>query len=715
MLQGKTTALLCLLLGAVIPSLSIAGPCDGFLPEPGTQDAQRDIEASDLVRLRDIGPVMAHDTEAEILTLSPDGTRAAFQLRRADPVSNTYCLGMIVLPTAPNGSPVLVDQGGEFIPETRTQDGFAQSTPSGAPLLITPKWSPDGQSIAYLRRDYGITQVWKARADGSGASAITRSIFDIETFDWSPDGRALVVSGRPSIPDAELAIKKEASSGFLYDDRFVPIAGNRPKARGVFPLVRFSVDATGSGPHALVPLPAELSNTATGTPSHASRVTRVGTSMAWTAPVDPLNLISDVELHVRFAGRPEAQIVVPHTQRISGIWFSSDGNVLYFMRTEGWGHGWHASEQGLYRLDRTHSAPTRIVSTNDVLMGCQIDGSALICGEESSTIPRRIVRLDLRTGQQDTLFDPNPEFQALRLGPVQRLIWKNAFGYEAFGDLVLPPDHKPGEKHPLVVVQYFSRGFLRGGTGDDYPVFLLASQGFAVLDFEMPPNYSSLQSSPVRSGDELGRIDFQDWQNRKHVLSSLEQGIAAAIDTGAVDQEKIGLTGLSDGFSTALYALFNGHVHYSAMAISTCCGGRTVTGMLDGPAPARYYQAMGYPKLTEAGSAFWHVFSMRENAERMNTPLLIQVPDDEYLGALEGFTALRELGKPAEMYVYPDEHHIKWQPAHRLATYSRAVDWFKFWLLDHTDTTAEKADQYRRWQAMRDTLPKDIGSSQGAR
>src|SRR3546814_10253618 len=66
-----------------------------------------------------------------------------------------------------------------------------------------------------------------------------------------------------------------------------------------------------------------------------------------------------------------------------------------------------------------------------------------------------------------TLFrsDPNPEFASLRLGTVERLTWRNNLGLPAWGDLVLPPDRTPGEKLPLIIVQYHSDGFLRGGTG----------------------------------------------------------------------------------------------------------------------------------------------------------------------------------------------------------------------------------------------------------
>src|SRR3546814_6203526 len=96
-----------------------------------------------------------------------------------------------------------------------------------------------------------------------------------------------------------------------------------------------------------------------------------------------------------------------------------------------------------------------------------------------------------------TLFrsDPNPEFASLRLGTVERLTWRNNLGLPAWGDLVLPPDRTPGEKLPLIIVQYHSDGFLRGGTGDEYPIFPLAARGFAVLSIENPPTIAQDRKS----------------------------------------------------------------------------------------------------------------------------------------------------------------------------------------------------------------------------
>src|SRR3546814_14141800 len=85
------------------------------------------------------------------------------------------------------------------------------------------------------------------------------------------------------------------------------------------------------------------------------------------------------------------------------------------------------------------------------------------------------------------IFNPNPEFAAIKLGKVERLRWTNDRGLPAWGDLALPPDYDGRTRLPLVIVQYRSRGFLRAGIGDDYPIHLLAAHAFAVLGFQSPP------------------------------------------------------------------------------------------------------------------------------------------------------------------------------------------------------------------------------------
>jgi hypothetical protein len=53
------------------------------------------------------------------------------------------------------------------------------------------------------------------------------------------------------------------------------------------------------------------------------------------------------------------------------------------------------------------------------------------------------------------------------------------------------------------------------------------------------------------------------------------------------------------------------------------------------------------------------------------------------------------------MCEFPDEHHVKWHPAHRLAIYQRNLDWFDFWLRGRERGCAGCDAQYARWRDLR--------------
>jgi hypothetical protein len=55
----------------------------------------------------------------------------------------------------------------------------------------------------------------------------------------------------------------------------------------------------------------------------------------------------------------------------------------------------------------------------------------------------------------------------------------------------------------------------------------------------------------------------------------------------------------------------------------------------------------------------------------------------------------------ADLYVFPNEPHQKFQPRHKLAVYERNLDWFRFWLQGYEDPNPAKAAQYVRWRQMK--------------
>jgi dipeptidyl aminopeptidase/acylaminoacyl peptidase len=335
--------------------------------------------------------------------------------------------------------------------------------------------------------------------------------------------------------------------------------------------------------------------------------------------------------------------------------------------------------------------------TTDPLNGCLRHGDALLCGRESAGQPRRLVRIT-PAGDTQLVFDPNPEFQTIARGAVTRLAASAADDAPAFGDLVLPPGHRAGQRHPLVVVQYNTRGFLRGGTGDEYPVHLLAARGYAVLSFQRPTPAAYGKAAP----DHLAyqRANVTNWADRRRVFSALEALVDKAVATGAIDASRIAITGLSDGTATVQWALLHSR-RYRTAIMSTCCEDPSTIAFAAGPAFAAQTRAWGYPGPGEEGSDFWREYSLARNADRVDVPILVQAADREYRLALETISSLRDAGKAIELYVFPDEYHIKWQPRHRRAVYERVLDWLDFWLMDREDPGPAKSAQYARWHALR--------------
>lgn len=672
------------------PAAAIAD-CGDLLPGPTGPIGKRPAAASDILMLRDIGlPDGSDFNQPSPLAVSPDGRTVAFVLNRADPGNNGYCRGLVLVDLKGRRPPRLVDRGGEFITNPLLVRGVMW--PGGFPPVITPVWSPDGRSVAYLRRDHGRTQVWRAPVNGSGARMVTQSSVDVTALAWSRRNGRIVYASHPGSADLLAAIDREGKGGWLYDARFVPSQGGYPLPAPA-PRILTSIDAEG--------LDVRVASTA-----EAALVPADG-SDAWALPSARA---VDGRLATFHRSRGAYDLTVTTSTggviactasacsgSFTGIWWDADGKDLLFLRREGWALG----AMALYRWHPASKAPPRrVLHTTDVLQGCIPAGEGLLCLRESATRPRRISMIDPRDGHEQMVFDPNPEFANIAFGKVQRLQWTNDVGIEGRGDLVLPPDYRPGTRLPMIVVQYHSDGFLRGGTGDEYPIHALSAAGFAVLSLENVAFVSS-RHPELATARDAAVYGQTNWAERRSQLSSLETGVRRVIQMDVADPARIGLTGLSDGSSSTRFALINSKL-FAAAAISTCCVDSESVTTYGGMAITDDFTALGYPAYGKDAGEFWKPYSLTVNAKRITQPILMQLADDEYLTALQPFTALRAAGKPVEMYVYPNEHHIKWQSAHRAAIYQRNIDWFAFWLQNKIDDDRANDDQYRRWIAMRD-------------
>lgn len=689
-----------LLARTIVPTADIpttlADPCAIFDRPEIRASAPRLITVSDLVGLADIGRSDPHETPSPF-GISPDGKDIAFVVRRANATENRYCQKLMVMPVDAASEPRELDRGGVMIRNDFELRKFV-SIMAGSAKVITPRWSPDGRRIGFLKQEGKTSQVWLVDSAGEiPASRATGMPDNVDDFAWTESGEALVVATRSGIRVQAEAIAKEARSGFLFDERFAPDKADYP-----IPIEPVSYEyntvalETGTIRQSTLSEIARLRpKRPEGVPQNARGFAK-GTdgAVAWREPVRPLELLSPTGLIVQQAdGR-----ILRCEERCSGakqIWWSVDGSSLYAIQKTGWG----GSQTALLRWKRGAAAPRRIMVTDDALVGCELAGKELICAREGALRPRRLVGIDPDTGRERLIHDPNPAFGRIILGKTKRFKFRNNYGVESYADLVRPPFHTKGAIHPLVVVQYHSQGFLRGSTGNEFPVQLLAAKGFAVLSFARPDFVPAAMAG--KSELQLGKANRADWIDRRNVHSSLVMAVEHAVNTGMVDSSRIGITGFSDGTATTQWALINSSL-FKVAALGTCCEDMSAFPLAAGPTFTQYGREMGIRFFELGIEDQWRPLSLVLNVDRINVPILIQSPDSEYEGGLDVVELYKHRGKAIELYVLEGEPHVKYQPAHRLATYERYTEWFQFWLMRQINCDPAKAVQYARWMAMKD-------------
>lgn len=670
--------------------------CKSILPTERLNPGRQPLTPEDLVRLRDIGPPEPQYYFSPFFTISPDGRSAAFQLRQANPKRNHYCLAMVIVDLAGHGRPRIVDQGGDFIQTTIDLRGIA-ALPSGLARIITPRWSSDGKWFAFLKRTGQTTQVWRAFADGNASAQLTHAMSDVVDFRIGADGFSIVYATRPDIDRQRREIAQDGLNGWHYDNRFAPFISREPQPTtpasrhaDVLDTKKGTVRPATSEEAALVAVSDDLP-AAPGAPlpTNVPGLEILATNLSATAKAGSLK-----------AHLPDGSVASCTAAPCEGArrpwWVNPSHGHVRFLRTEGWAN----ASTAIYDWDVRSGAVRRLYLTDDLLTSCTPSPASLICLMHSSLVAGRLIRLDPESGKRETVFDLNPEIAHRTLGRVQRLHFRNAFGIESVADLVFPVGYRTGVKYPTVIVQYDTRGFLRGGTDDEYPIQAFANRGYAVLSFKRP---QSISSKSAKDFEQQGRLDLQHFTDRRNVQSSLETAIRIAIDRGIADPERVGITGLSDGSTTVEWELIHSKL-FAAAAMSSCCFDTTLVSDV-GPTASRHFIAEGYPGVLERDDPFWKDVALEVNARHISTPILMNASEEEFTSALLTYTALREAGVAVDLFEYPGEYHARWQPAHRLATYRRSLDWFDFWLRGVRSDAPDRQSELKEW----DRLKREAG------
>ncbi|WP_374282714.1 Atxe2 family lasso peptide isopeptidase [Novosphingobium sp.] len=638
-------------------------------------------------------------TRIDSPSISPDGMLALWREYRASVDRNDYDVAWLVAPS--DGS----------APARRIADAGEIEWLNGFPLASGAQWTRDGRTVLFRKIAGGQVQVWQAATDGSGAAQVTSEAGNAGEMIRLAGGKAWLLGFGPERAAIEAAEQAEYDSGTRIDASVDPqrplYRGDRIDGRwasgrlqgawfeqgGIIPAVKPKLkvleqdlatirDATAEEARNYASRPRSLERVqdwyvALRQPSGDARGIAVVLSKGVASALAIVNAEGQELAH--------CEAVQCTAARARSVAWAGTDNALIFESRNGDGGS------TLARWDPASGQVEEVFQSSGERNGgdngkaCAASTRRLICVASSANEPPRVVAIDLASRHEQVLRAPNAPLEnpAIRF---DRRVWQDRAGRTFSGYLALPPGQTGPV--PLFITYYSCEGYLRGGTGDEYPLRDLAASGIAALCINRQPGVAG-------GGDNV--------EAYRVAASGIAAIIAELSGQGKIDATRVGMGGVSFGGEVTAWLAMHSRLLKAAavanvMVTPTYYWFNAVAGR-DVPAMLKSAWDLGDPDTDHAG---WRRVSPSFNADRISVPLLMQLPEQEYRANVELLARLQRARKPVELWAFPAEMHLKWQPRHQLAANVRNFDWFRFWLLG--DAGGKPADP-ASWQRWRDMKP----------
>jgi dipeptidyl aminopeptidase/acylaminoacyl peptidase len=257
----------------------------------------------------------------------------------------------------------------------------------------------------------------------------------------------------------------------------------------------------------------------------------------------------------------------------------------------------------------------------------------------------------------------------LQLGAVEDISFKSHDGTEVHGLLTKPPSYQPGKKVPTLLR-------IHGGpNGQDAHAFsferqFLAGKGYAVIAV----NY---RGSAGR-GEKYGQSIFADWGDKE--VADLLAGVDHVVNIGVADPNRLGIGGWSYGGILTDYTIASDPRFKAAISGAGSALQLSMYGV--DQYTIQYDNELGPPwRNPEAWMKVSYPFF---KADRIHTPTLFMGGDKDFnvplVGGEQMYQALRSLGVPTELVIYPGEFHGFTRPSFIRDRYERYLAWYDKYL-----------------------------------
>lgn len=639
----------------------------------------RPLQPQDIYRYKDISSPQ----------ISPDGQWVAYVLSSIDSVKDKRTTDVW-----------MVDWAGK----TPVQLTFTPDNES------SPKWSPDGQYLSFVssrktgaEKEEEGAQVWVMDRRGGEARKLTNLKAELEDYRWSPDGKKLLLTLRQK-DVSDTAKSKVKSPIVLNRYRFKRDNRGYEHDRAAH-LYLFDIDSK------------KLDTLTTGRYDEEDAVfSPDGTQIAFVSnrTEDPdRNSNDDIFVMDAKPGAEMRKLTTWEGSDGSPQW-SPDGNWIAYLQSSSNQAFTMYGQSILALVSKDGGAPRLLSATADrpvrqprwakdgksiwVLMDddrqvnlvafdtnggrknvatgdrafSSLENNAAtnswIALMSEPQLPTEIYAIENNaprrlTHIQDAFLAP------LKLATVQGFQSKSKDGALISNLLYLPPGATPGQKLPLIM-------FIHGGpVAQDSYRFDMDRQMYAAAGFAVAAvNY---RGSSGRGVDFTKSI-YGDWGNKEvaDVIGAAEE----LIRRGIADENKLGIGGWSYGGITTNYTIAT-TPRFKA-AVSGAGSSLQLTMYGTDQYITQYETELGAPwkapqKWINLSYPFFH-------ADRIKTPTLFMAAQNDFnvpvAGAEQMYMALRSLGLPTELVIYPGQNHGLTVPSYIKDRWERHIRWYNKYL-----------------------------------
>lgn len=569
--------------------------------------------------------------------------------------------------------------GGEAQRLTDTKEGVADFA-----------FSKDGRWVAFKSGKAGEEQLYRLPVTGietASAEEITRHPTGLGAWQWAPDSKRIYFV-TPDRIDADEKLRRDKKFTVNIRNPETPVASlwaldleprgtKRLTEGGAYSVEDFSISSDGqwigfrglSADRYKRGITSEniygdlyLLQTSAGTIERLTTNAEISESTLsfspdakWVAFSGPDDLekygMSNARAYIRaiaHRGKPFRKLGNTFDGDVSIGFWAADSSTLYF------NEGIKATNQ-VVALDVSHNT-TRPLTEEKGSVSVERDAETgvLLLSYSDGTTPNTLFTIDTiaNASTRSTwrqLTDPNPQVRGFALGQQEEITWKSKDGTTVGGVLVKPVGYQQGQRYPLIVAIHGGPAAadvlsFNGGYGSQ----VYAGAGYVVLR----PNYrgSTNYGTKLRT-DIVGNYMAPGYDD-------IMAGVDHLIAQGIADPDHMGALGWSAGGHWSNWIL----THTDRFkAISTGAGTANWISMYAQSDVQRNRQFYLGDKLPyDDFDAYWNQSPLKY-IKAAKTPTMIHVVEGDPRvpspQSIELHMALKQLGVPTELYMYPGNTH----------------------------------------------------------